>query len=271
MKVYIMTDQEGVAGVINSVDFASPGARYYEVARELLTLEVNAAVEGVLEEGATDILVVDGHGHGSINPLLLHPQARLLAGRPMGYPFCCDSSFDCAIMIGQHSKANTDGGHLAHTGSFTVEELTINGISLGEAGCNMLFCGYFNVPMVMLSGDLAACMEVKALVPEMEVAPVKEGIKRGTGAGMTAETAVGYNGAAIHLHPIKARELIKETAKRAVRRRAEIKPFRLDPPYELVSITRRKQDGTPQMKAVVHSNDMIDLLNKPRRYQPISG
>ena len=264
-----MTDQEGVAGVTNWIDFGAPGARYYETARELLTMEVNAAIEGVLEAGATEILVVDGHGHGSINPVLLHPKARLLTGRPMGYPFGCDESFDCALMIGQHAKSNTDGGHLSHTGTFAVEELTINGISLGEAGCNMLFCAYFGVPTVMLSGDQAACDEVRALVPNIEVAPVKEGWKRGPATGVTAEAHVHFNGAAFHLHPVRARALIKETAKRAVSRRHEIPPFWIEPPYELVSITRRKEDGTPPARAVVRSNDLLELLKAPRVYEPV--
>ena len=75
MRIYIMTDQEGVAGVIDSDDYCAPDRRYYETARELLTLEVNAAIEGAIEAGATEFLVVDGHGHGSINPQLLHSAA----------------------------------------------------------------------------------------------------------------------------------------------------------------------------------------------------
>ena len=67
-----MTDLEGVAGVINFDDYCTPKGRYYEVARELLTKEVNAAIERLLEAGADEFLVVDGHGYGGINPLLLH-------------------------------------------------------------------------------------------------------------------------------------------------------------------------------------------------------
>jgi len=97
MKIYLMTDMEGVAGVVNGDDYLAPGARYYEVARELVTGEVNAAIEGALEGGATEFLVVDGHGQGAINPLLLHPAARLLTGRPLGYPFGIDESFTARL------------------------------------------------------------------------------------------------------------------------------------------------------------------------------
>jgi len=45
--------------------------RYYEEAKKLLTLEINAAVEGFFKAGATEIYVADGHGYGGINHLLL--------------------------------------------------------------------------------------------------------------------------------------------------------------------------------------------------------
>jgi len=269
MKVYVMTDMEGVSGIFNSADYASPGSRYYELARDLTTLETNAAIEGLLEGGATEILVVDGHGPGAVNQVLLHPAAGLLAGRPLGYPFGCDDSFDAAIMVGQHAKTNTDGGHLCHTGSFAVEDLLINGISVGEAGCNMLFAAYYGVPTVMLSGDEAACNEVKALVPNMEVAPVKEGIKRGSASGLTAKENELFNGAAIHLSPERARKLIREKARIALERVQQIKPFKLEPPYELISVLRPTEPGGKMRKARVTSDDMIKLLEMPKEYEEI--
>lgn len=68
MKIYIMTDMEGVCGVLNHDDWVMPSGRYYEEGKKLLTLEVNAAVEGFLSEGATQVLVVDGHGAGGLIP-----------------------------------------------------------------------------------------------------------------------------------------------------------------------------------------------------------
>ncbi|RLI03225.1 peptidase M55 [Candidatus Bathyarchaeota archaeon] len=269
MKIYVMTDLEGAAGIINFDDYCTPNGRYYETARELITKETNAAIEGLLEAGAKEILVVDGHGYGAINPLLLHPSAELLAGRPLGYPFGCNEKFDATVIIGQHAKSNTDGGHLCHTGSFEVEDLTINGISLGELGCNMLFAAYFGVPTVMVSGDRAACEEALALVPNIEVASVKEGIKRGSATGLTGGQNKLFNGAAIHLHPEKARELIKEKAKKGLERLREIKPFWLAPPYELVSRLRPEEKGKPGKIAKVKSNDLLELLCAPRRYEEI--
>lgn len=267
MRIYIMTDQEGVAGVVNAADYGSPAGRYYEVARELTTLEVNAAIEGAMEAGAEEFLVVDGHGHGSIDVRLLHRKARLLTGRPMGYPFGCDRSFHAAFSIGQHAKSNADGGHLSHTGSFAVEDLRINGKSVGEMGCNFLFAAYFGVPTVLLTGDQAACEEARDLVPNIETVAVKEGWKRGSASGLTGEQNEKFNGAAVHLQPETARELIRAAAKRAVSRIGEIKPFWLEPPYELVSVLRPETPGGPMRVAVCRSNDLLELLRMPRHHK----
>jgi D-amino peptidase len=266
LRIYIMTDQEGVAGVLNSVDFSSPGARYYEVARELLTLEVNAAIEGAMTGGATEFLVVDGHGWGSIEPTLLHPAAKLLAGRPIGYPFGCDRTFHAAFSIGQHAKTNTPGGHLCHTGSFNVEQLLINGLSVGEMGCNFLFAGYYGVPTVFLSGDAAACTEAQSLAPNIVTVAVKEGLDRGASFGLPAEQNRTYNGAAIHLHPEVARQRIREAACLATQKISEIKPFFLEPPYELVSVLRPEELNGKRRVAINHANDLIELLRMPRHH-----
>jgi D-amino peptidase len=260
MKVYIMTDLEGVAGVLGFHDYGGPEGRYYEVGKELTTLEVSAAVQGCLDAGATEILVVDGHGCGALDQRLLHPAARLLAGRPMGYPFGCDKSFDCALMVGQHAKSNTDGGHISHTGSFTVEEETINGVSVGEMGVNMLFCAYFGVPTVLVSGDVAAAEEARALVPNIEAVGVKEGLKRGSATGLTGDENGKFNGAAIHLHPFKARELIRQHACTACQRRQEIEPFRLEPPYERV-LTMRRTETEPAKTGRAKADDLLALLS----------
>jgi D-amino peptidase len=260
MKIYIMTDMEGVAGVVSSVDYCAPDSRYYEVGRELTTLETNAAIEGALDAGATEFLVVDGHGHGAIDAQRLHPAARLLTGRPMGYPFGCDQSFDAAFVVGQHAKANTDGGHLCHTGSFSVEDQLLNGRSLGELGLNLLFVASYGVPTVLVTGDLDCAHEAEALVPQIETVAVKEGWRRGAPAGLTADEARRHNGAAVHLHPEAARQRIREGARRALERRPEIPRFWIKPPYELIRHFRRRDDGSTPPSTIQRGDDLLKVL-----------
>lgn len=267
MRIYIITDMEGVAGVVNFRDYVSPNSRYYDIAKELTTLEVNAAIEGAIEAGATEFLVADGHGPGAIDIRYLHPKAKLLTGRPSGYPFGCDNSFDAAFIIGQHAMANVNGGHLCHTGDIGTEAIFINGHLVGELGCNALMAGYYGVPIVMVSGDLAACKEAEELIPGIAVAAVKEGLKKGHMVGMTAKECEHLNGGAIHLVPEVARALIRETAKKSLSLVGKIPPLRFDSPYEMKIIERREIKDGPWKVITGRSNDMIELLKMPKDWE----
>jgi D-amino peptidase len=260
MKIFIMTDQEGVAGVVNKYEYSMPGARLYELACELTTLETNAAIEGALEAGGTDFFVVDGHGYGSIDITKLHPRATVLTGSPLTYPFGCDATFDAAFSIGQHAKSNADGGHLCHTGSFRVEDQTINGIPVGELAVNTLVCSYFGVPMTLVTGDQACADEAKHLIPNIETAVVKWGIRRGSAKGLSLEENELFNGSAIHLTPEKSREVIRESAYRALRQRTEISSFHISGPYERITTLRRTKTE-PQKRHIETAEDLLQLLN----------
>ena len=80
MRVYISVDMEGIAGVShpNPTDRGDAG---YDRAVELMVGETNAAIEGALAAGATEILVNDSHsGMYNLTPATVHPAARLLQG-----------------------------------------------------------------------------------------------------------------------------------------------------------------------------------------------
>ncbi len=245
MRVYLMTDMEGVSGVTNFEDFIRAGARYYETGRQLTTGEVSAAVQGALDAGATEVLVVDGHGGGAIDPLLLHPAARLLTRGT--YPFGLDLGFDCVAIIGQHAKAGTPEGHLCHTQTLEWLDCVVNGVSVGETGEMMLLASEYGVPTVALSGDEAACREAQALVPGIATAAVKQGLSRT---------------AAIHLHPEVARGLIREAVRQGVARRQEVPLFRLPPPYEMVVTWQTNSEG-PIHRGCKTADTILTLLTKP--------
>ena len=262
MKLLIMTDMEGVAGVLNADDYLDASGRLYEVGRELATRECNAAIEGAIAAGATDILVVDGHGAGAIDARLLHPAARLLAGQPKPRAFGCDPSFDAAFIVGQHAMSNADGGHLSHTNSWQVEEWRCNGRPIGELGKELLLFGACGVPTVLVTGDEACAAEARALAPEIEAVAVKAGVRRGSAAGLSAVENRRFNLVAIHRHPEQAAALIRAGAERALRRRPTVPPFTLEPPYEFVSVLR-PADGEPGRVSRSTGDDLIALLGWP--------
>ena len=279
MKVFIQTDMECVAGMVNSPDYCLPPesnergdliqGKYYERGKELATMEVNAAVEGLLEGGATEILVLDSHGPGALDVSRIHPGARILAGRPFPDFAGLDGSFDAAIMIGQHAKADTNGGHLAHSGNFARADWILNGRSFGEIGWFLIAASYYDVPVVMISGDVAGCEEARELLPSIETVAVIEGVKLGTTEGMTQEQAQGHNVAAIHIPPLRARQMIKEAACKCLKTIDSVEHYWVEPPYEMICITRQTE-ASPRMKDVRTSDDYMKLVHDAEtNYVPI--
>ena len=92
LGVYISADMEGIGGVSTWSVQASSKGREYEKFRRLMTLEVNAAVAGAFDAGATNVLVSDSHGDGqNIDVELLDPRARLIRAWPRPLTTTCRS------------------------------------------------------------------------------------------------------------------------------------------------------------------------------------
>lgn len=222
MKIYILTDFEGVGGVVNRSQVMA-GSAAYEKAREWLTLDVNAAVEGALEGGATEVVVLDAHGANSAVNLIydkLHEGARYIQGTPWtNYPQSLDDSFDAMFQVGAHAMAGTPGAILEHTmSSLAWVEMLINGEPTGEIGLCAAIAGECGVPTVMISGDDKACREAQAISPQVECAVVKEGITR--------------HCANLLPMPVVHR-LIREKARLGVGKAKTIVPFKIEPPIEI--------------------------------------
>ena len=222
LKVFISVDMEGITGVVNWEDVSRDG-KDYEYFREIMTKETNAAIEGALEAGATEILVRDSHGSArNILPEMLNRNAKLLRDWSGGFKSMMegiDKTFDAVIFIGYHSKAGTPNALLEHTmSSRNIADVSINGISFPEAGINALIGGYYNVPVAFIAGELAVCQQAKKLIGEIETVAVKEGI----------------GNAALNLHPEVAHEKIREGVKKALLSLKKYKPYKLKSPYKLV-------------------------------------
>jgi D-amino peptidase len=271
MKIYMMTDLEGVAGVLNFRDWCGPRSPYYNVAKELLTSEVNAAADGLLAGGATEIVVADGHGAGAINPLLLDPRVELMRGWPTGWPLLLDDSYDAVAWVGQHAKACTEFAHLAHTQSFAYAELSINGVSIGEFGQLAMCASELGVRSIFGSGDRAFCAEAQALVPGIETVEVKRGTTPGRGEDLSKTDYGRRNLSAIHSHPERAREMIRAGAERAVRRAAEedfgIVP--LTPPFQRVTVLREDGEAPRRRSVDTHPDSVITAMNLPFDGKPV--
>lgn len=269
MKLMLVTDLEGVAGVTNFEDWCSLNSPYFEKAKKLLTLETNAAIEGFFAGGATEIRVVDGHGPGAIDPELLDERVELQRGvaSPI-WPFTLDDTFDGIGWVGQHAKSRTPYSHISHTGTFDVFEATANGIPVGEFG-EFAFCAAeLGVPVIFAAGEEAFTREAADLAEGVVTVAVKRGCNSEEGLDdASAEVYSRSKLAAIHLSPAKSRSLIFEGAKRAAEKlKANPESFKLEPlapPFEI--ITRfRKSEKNPALPSLLyrrHETSFIGAMN----------
>ena len=225
MRVFLSADMEGATGVCHR-DHLVVGGQDYERARRWLTGDVNAAVEGALAAGATDVVVADGHATMR-NVLLdeLHRDARLLCGpaqvrnRPLGQLAALeDGAFEAAMLVGYHTRAGTPGGLLAHTWvGRNVHEIRLNGRPASEALLNAAILGHYGIPVVFACGADDFCSQVREeLGEDLEVAEVKR--------------TLGPS-AVVSLTPSKAQALIRERAERGVRQGREV--LKVETPVEL--------------------------------------
>jgi len=263
MKILLMTDMEGVAGIINSDDWVLPGARYFEEGKRLLTMEVNAAVEGFFDAGADEIVVCDGHGYSGVNLELLDNRVLYQRGWDGPYPFGNDETFDVMVWVGQHPKAGTEYGHICHTGNLIDRK--INGVSVGEFGEEVAICVGLGVQVIFASGCLAFTKEAEALVPGIQTVAVKFGVTPGSGDECTHEEYMDRNLGAVHLHPEKARKLIKKGAYDALKRFiTNPETFGMpvfEPPFELECIVRKTGGVEGYTIVTTNPTSVPDLLN----------
>lgn len=258
LKVFISVDMEGITGVVNWEEVSRDG-KDYDYFRRIMTKETNAAIEGALAAGATDILVRDSHGSArNILPDLLNKNAKLLRDWSGGFISMMegiDKSFDAVIFIGYHAKAGTPNALLEHTMTGNVLDISINGVSLPEAGVNALIAGYYDIPVVFVSGDMAICEQAKKLFGEVKTVPVKKGI----------------GNAALNLHPEVAREKIKEGVKNALLNLKKFEPYKLSPPYKMVLKLKREDlvneksyypgaKRTGDWELTFESNDLMEVM-----------
>jgi len=258
LKVFISIDMEGITGVVNWEDVSRSG-KDYDYFRNIMTREANAAVEGAIAAGATEIVVRDSHGSArNILPELLNENALLIrdwSGGPKVMMEGLDESFDAVIFIGYHAKAGTPDALLEHTSSGTVTDFSVNGISMPEAGYNALIAGYYDVPVVFVAGDKLLCDQISALLGDVETVPVKKGI----------------GAAAVSLHPEVTREMIRTGVEHALGNLDRYEPFHLESPYMLVLKLKNEEmvyngshypgaQRTGDWELTYTSDDFLDIM-----------
>jgi D-amino peptidase len=235
-KVFISADMEGISGIVHS-DQTTPGTAEYPDGRRWMAQDINAAVEGALEAGATEVVVNDSHGSmRNIDPDDLHPQAILISGspKPLSMMQGIDDSFAACLFIGYHAKAGTQDAILDHTiSSSVVRAIRVNGVDLPELGLNAAIAGYYGVPVVLVSGDAAVCRQTgEVLGRDVTTVAVKE-----------------------------SRRMIKAGVKEALAKIARIMPFKIAGPFhfELACHVSAQADAGIMLRSDIERPDARTL------------
>jgi D-amino peptidase len=180
LRIYIVTDLEGASGVYQFAQTREAGP-LNEKAKEYLMGDIAAVVRGLRAGGATDIVVLDGHGSGAFVPHLMERGAKYITGKPRPGPLTdLDGSFAGMVQLGAHAMNGTADGVLCHTQSSRTENrYWYNGMESGELAQCAAIAGHYGVPTIMVTGDEAACREARKFFGASCVAvAVKRGISR---------------------------------------------------------------------------------------------
>lgn len=207
MKIWISFDMEGVAGIVDWEQCRPSGGTRYAVGCALMLDEVNAAIEGAIAGGATEVVLNDSHGGmANLDPRLIAGHAGYIAGRhkPLYMTEGLDESVDAAFLVGYHGSISGRPSTLSHTYNPEVfAAARINGVEVGESGINALVAEHFDVPIAFVSGDSVTWAETEVFAPGAVSVITKESITRFS---------------ALNLHPAESCRRIRAGAEEAVRR-----------------------------------------------------
>ena len=226
MRVHIISDMEGVAGIVRW-EQVTGGDPMYEEGRRLYTEEINAAVRGARAAGAKEIVVMDCHGAGkgwSFNSLI--PEALeedcefVVQDRWTEYTDFLEQGCDAALFVGMHARAGTPDGVMNHTISGRdYQNLWFNGTLVGETGINAALCGHWGCPVLLVTGDQAVCREATGLLGEgLTTVAVKKGLGQFSARQLPAR---------------RARELIEQGTRQALKKLDAVKPYDPGRPAEI--------------------------------------
>jgi D-amino peptidase len=218
-RIYIVTDLEGASGVYQFVQTREPGP-LNDKAKEYLMGDIAAVVRGLRAAGVTDIVILDGHGSGAFVPHLMEPGAKYITGKPRGaWMTELDGSYAGVVQLAAHAMMGTPDGVLCHTQSSKTENrYWYNGVESGELAQVAAVVGYYDVPTILVTGDVATCREATTFFgPECVTVAVKRGLAR----------------EAAELYPFEeTRQALCEGAQRAVAAIPHCKPYRLSLPIQ---------------------------------------
>ena len=249
VKIYVNTDLEGISGVYKFAQTREKDTPLNIQACEYFMGDLAAVIRGLRDGGATEIVVLDGHGTQAILPHLMVSGATYITGLPRPENlYGLDSSFAGMVMLGFHAMKGTPDGVLNHTQSSQSENrYWYNGVESGELAQSAAIAGYFGVPTILVTGDEATAREAKQFFGNSCVTvSVKKGIGR--------EAAI--------LYPFEeTRKALYEGAKQAMAAIPKCKPYVPDLPIKVKVQYFEMDSSVPERKLVTREGTVNDAFH----------
>lgn len=153
VRILLQVDMEGIAGIHDVRQLWPAFTEYWESGRSATTADALAAINGLLEGGATEITLVEIHGpvpgkivdSDQLPESVTHSDERairelLITGAP---------PFDAVFQLGFHARCGTPNGFVSHTEGLDLR-IAIEGKPVTEAHLNAWRAG---VPLLGVTGD----------------------------------------------------------------------------------------------------------------------
>ncbi|WP_017581599.1 M55 family metallopeptidase [Nocardiopsis valliformis] len=181
MKILISADMEGATGVTWPAD-CEPGTEQWQRCRGMFTSDVNAAIGGLFEGGATEVLV--NEAHSTMRNLLLEEldeRATMITGRHKELSMVEGvqaGDVDGIVFLGYHCGAGEDGV-LAHT--YLPNAITgvwLDGQPASEGYLNAAVVAEYGTPVILVTGDDRACEDAESYAPFARTVAVKDHVSR---------------------------------------------------------------------------------------------
>ena len=247
-KIYVITDLEGISGVYKFTQTRETDTPLARQARVFFMGDVAAVVRGLRDGGATEIVVLDGHGNQALLPELMVPGAKYITGlpRPERFPGL-DATYAGVVFLGFHAMMGTTNGVLHHTQSSQTENrYWYNGVESGELAQCAAVAGHFGVPPILVTGDEATCREAEKFFGKgCVIVAVKKGLAR--------ESATLYPFQETH-------QALYQGARRAMKAIKRCQPYRLELP-----IKAKKEylvpDGSEKPRLTTKEGTIPDALH----------
>ena len=220
-KIFISVDMEGITGVVQPPQLGPTGFEYGR-AREWMTGEVKAAIEGARAAGASSFVVADSHGNAQ-NVLIdqLPDDVQVVRGfpRPLSMMQGIDGTFAAAVFIGYHASEMTADAVRGHTfSSAKLLGVHLNGTEMSEGMFNAAIAGHYDVPVLFVSGDRKAVEQMQSAIPGITGVVVKE--------------PLGYHSAAT-VTPARGQTMIRDGVRAALVKRIAVPPYKVSTPIQL--------------------------------------